>query len=398
MKNILIIAGLLLPASTFSGAPEGSALPFMKGKRVNIEVIVTDINNKAIEGALIVNGREGEKPTHKFTDQQGRARFAGVGQGYFNPEILKSGYYLHKGCFVMKINDPGVEREYRVVLKPVLDQVPIERAVVARKYYPLEWEESGGFDLEKLDFVAPHGNGSVTDLVFKTTWERVEQEGPGHSVLRITTILSVKGKEDALFPFNAPIVGSISEPGSLLMPPNVFPRHGGVRSIEYTATYHENGGWTPPINREAHLAFRVRTRLDEGGNIESSHVGWLQAPIEASPFLVTGPERKPYSGRWKEVAPEWGYLDFTRHWNPNPKSTSLEPKGMRWENSLPEYIETYHLQNLPGIESLKRLPPDHPEFQPTRKEREEEIRRKFAERKKERERLREEEKKSQAAP
>ena len=57
MKNILIIASLLVTASLVSGAPESSGLPFLNGKRVNIEVIVTDVNNKAIEGALIVNGR-----------------------------------------------------------------------------------------------------------------------------------------------------------------------------------------------------------------------------------------------------------------------------------------------------------------------------------------------------
>ena len=379
MKATVCSAFLLLCVSALSQNPEGSGPPYFTGKKVNINVRVTDLNGNPVEMALIAGGREGRRLASKFTGKEGVARFEMVEQGYFHPVVLKNGYYRHFGAFNLRVDLPGVEREYLVRLKPVLDPVPIEIDKL-EAVYPLSWQNATGIDLEKLDFVAPHGKGVVTDLVVKTTWHRVETAEDYRSGLVVTTVISLAGPNDALFVFDAPDVHELSKPGSVLMPPNVFPDNGLVRYTSYKTLYADNNDGILPTNRVMHVAFRVRTRLNQEGKAESAHVGWLRAPINTGLVIATGPDKRRYIGERKHFTPEWGLLEFTRHWNPNPKSLSLEPRGLRWENSLPYYIKTYNLEKLPGIETLQRLPRDHQDFRPTPEEEAEEIRRNLAER------------------
>ncbi|MFO1490864.1 MAG: hypothetical protein U1F87_08155 [Kiritimatiellia bacterium] len=344
-------------------------------KSMDVTVKVVDEQGKTVPRALILGGSEGESSNvSKATDELGCAVFHdAMRTASFSPKIVAPGYYEARGRFIADVALPGTEREYRVMLKKVIRPVPLETKemdyVVGRTF-----DQDIGFDLEKLDWVVPAGRGVHTDLVFRARWERVERRNhPGaplaHGTRSIVTIRTV-GARNGILPFLSVNISESYDPGSVFIPPQAVPETGLTNEVVVTSEWYDDIGPILSENENKHYAFRVRSELDERGEISRAHVGWIQGDVIAAAYLH--PEKTP-KGKFpppSQFVPDRFGVKFTRHWNPNPESNRLEPNTpeLRWENRLSDLIRGYKLQDLPGIEELKPLDRNDPQWIPSPEE------------------------------
>lgn len=144
--------------------------------RVNLEVQVVDEQGQAIEGAQVGVGYPGRVSGQgvsfkKPTDEEGRASFSGSSFLKLRVKVEKEGYYAsHQEVKTFeRVDTENVysDQAVTIILRDVRNPIPM---------YAYEFDatlggvsEARGFDLVKNDWVAPWGDGVVTDLIFKVT-------------------------------------------------------------------------------------------------------------------------------------------------------------------------------------------------------------------------------------
>ncbi len=169
--------------------------------------------------------------------------------------------------------DPTVD----VVMKPIINPIAMYARKMGDVTSPLELPQKGqpiGFDLMAGDWVAPHGKGSVADLVFtlEETIPYVRVEDP----FDITLTISFSNKGDGIQSILAPI-----NKGSELRLPRAAPKDGYEQTLvkeigRSTAKKPINSG----IREDQNYFFRVRTVLDEKGRIKSALYGKIDGDIQ----------------------------------------------------------------------------------------------------------------------
>ena len=258
-------------------------------RSMDVTVQVFDELGKPIPMSYILGGSEGGNRVAKRTDERGEAVFRDAARTvYFNPEVICPGYYKSWGDFVVNVVQPGNMREYVVVLRKVINPVPIEteemRFLIGRKF-----DEDIGFDLEKLDWTPPHGAGVHTDLVVRASWEKVADDSDGRLApvpgLRSTVSLRVVGEGNGFLPFRAIHMHSAADPGSIFMPPHQVPLTGLTNKIFIVWETFDNLLTRYTEEPGMHYAFRVRSTFDQQGVLSSAHVGWIEGQIAAGADL-----------------------------------------------------------------------------------------------------------------
>ncbi|MFO1490863.1 MAG: hypothetical protein U1F87_08150 [Kiritimatiellia bacterium] len=344
-------------------------------KAMNVFVRAVDEQSRPVTNAYVIGGSEGNNTcVSKKVNKDGVALFMdATKRKTFEPQIIAPGYYMSEGCFVTMVQLPGTDRDYVVPLRKVINPVLIETKgmdnLIGRAF-----DKDIGFDLEKLDWVPPHGAGVHTDLVVRASWERIQDvlkdKGPINKGLRSIVTLRTVGAGNGFLPFQAEKVSSTTAPGSVFMLPYQVPVTGLTNELRIVWETYDDLNSTYTEKFESHYAFRVRGHLDGNGTLVNAHVGWIEGQVSAAAAFF--PEGSPNGPRPKpsEAVPDRFHLNFIRHWNPNPESNSLEPNTpmMRWENQLSDLIRVYKLQDLPGIEELKPLDRKDPQWIPSPEE------------------------------
>jgi hypothetical protein len=165
-----------------------------------------------------------------------------------------------------------------------------------REEFPLD-AETVSYDCEKGDFVAPHGSGTTPDLIFHfegslQDWKHRDEN------LTITFTNKRDGIQEVVADRNQ---------GSALLLPHAAPADGYQARMQFgksrTAREIQRSG----IREGQNFIFRVRTELDEEGNIVRANYGKVHGPLE---FGFASEDK-------------W-ILIFSSYLNPEPNDQSIE--------------------------------------------------------------------------
>jgi hypothetical protein len=184
------------------------------------------------------------------------------------------GYYATQGPW-RGINDEKSFQKYAVGVQKIdLELRPIRNPIggisnAVRIKLPA-FDRALGFDLEAGDWVAPFGNGTVSNLIF-----------------------TVGGYFKGLNDYDQSLTLTFTNPGDGIMLTKIAPRVGSTFKFPYEAPlngYEPRRVWTKTFNGkteatnidgsgETNYIFRVRTELDEKGNVRRALYGVIAGEV-----------------------------------------------------------------------------------------------------------------------
>lgn len=278
MKHRLISAFCVCYLSLLAGCVVAQELA-MPSVPITIEARVRDPDGNPVMGAKVrlalPRHRLGDKDQRvdSSTNTDGVATVSGIAQQDYSVRVEKDGYYPTQGPWRGINDEKGFQRyaagpqqidlELRPIRNPiagivkVIDRVPLP--VVAKPV---------GFDLEVGDWVSPYGTGRVADFVFKLdgSFDAPRDYDQSFTLTFSNTkdgIVPVKYPTRTgpafKFPYEAPLAG-------------YEPQH--VWFLRWTASTGSRGT-SVDLSGEASYIFRVRTDVDEQGNIRKALYGTI---------------------------------------------------------------------------------------------------------------------------
>jgi hypothetical protein len=184
--------------------------------------------------------------------------------------------------------NPTIEVKMRKIKNPVSMKYKRQGWTVVP-----EFGKPIGYDLEKGDWVIPHGTGEIEDFVFLMNLNRKSMADAEASY-----ILSFSNPLDGIQEYMPP---------KRLQSAYIFPYTAPIEGYEKSLYQHDiNTPYGPSKTTEkdnVNYLFRVRTKTDDEGNIISACYGRISGEIKIS--------RK-------------GQVEFEYWFNPDPQSRSLE--------------------------------------------------------------------------
>ena len=154
-----------------------------------------------------------------------------------------------------------------------------------------------GFDLERGDWVAPHGEGSISDFIFYAKYTQRSARDFDY-----TLSLTFSNEADGIQVANSQSIHKESR----LKSDYHAPADGYLTEWEQVRTRRPEIGETNNIDRDRKYYFRVRTEVDRDGNIVSANYGKIYGD----------------------------FLQFSYYLNPTPNDRNVEfdPKRNLFEN------------------------------------------------------------------
>jgi len=143
-----------------------------------------------------------------------------------------------------------------------------------------------GYDLMTGDWVKPYGKGKISDLIFCIKINKVNER-------ESTSILSISfsNKGDGLLLFSAPY-----NKGSRLRSGHLAPEKGYADSLIHTRERSPGQAEKNTRDKNNNYYVRVRTKLDDSGNVISAHYGKIYGD----------------------------FMKFTHYLNPTPNDRNIE--------------------------------------------------------------------------
>ena len=244
---------------------------------------------------------------HGLTDTNGKYSLHLDNIEEIKGRFRKTGYYETKG--VIWEGDewgdvPPANTNFIVVMKRIVDPVPMKYRNVEMEFPRLG--EFVGFDFEVGDWVFPDGKGKISDIMLSAEGRYEERKEFDFKMEAKFT-----GELNGLQSFYYPHLGQPSVPlRSELPPPALAPLSGYDDSFECFVRSFKAINWSYATSFDENKLqiFRVRTVVDEKGEIVSANYGWMTRDVY------------PWHNKGK------GCIKFRYYYNPDPHSRSLEPK------------------------------------------------------------------------
>ena len=251
--------------------------------QVNISVTVVDEDGRPIKGAQVQGLFKGlraavdDTVVKKLTDSEGVTQLSGKSRFPVSVTARKEGYYPSMQENVATVEWDKETKNYifsdeavSLVLRAVKNPVPMHAFREAKAKVP-ELHKPFGYDLLAGDWVSPHGEGKVEDVVFELTGEWTSFDNHD-SYLHITFpnpgdgIQSFSANSQSAFksPYEAPVDGYASEKSLRKMRRSVLVE--GFRDKYKTTSVDET-------SHAANYIIRVRTVINEKGEVVSALYG-----------------------------------------------------------------------------------------------------------------------------
>ena len=163
-------------------------------------------------------------------------------------------------------------RNETLVLKKIGRPAPMYAMARARLVLP-DKEGTFGYDLEKADWVAPHGEGATADLLF--TQQKKEDSIAGS---KAKLIISFSNAGDGIIPLYD-VAGTESE----LRLPRFAPEKGYESRFERETTWTYNSQHAQPSKPADGFIFRVRASLNADGTLKSAWYGKIDGDFDWDP-------------------------------------------------------------------------------------------------------------------
>jgi hypothetical protein len=271
--------------------------------------LVKDDQGMAVSHALVkagfyLNGEKGNS-VRAYTETNGIVVAEKESIGEINYWINKEGHYETSGrlSFVRNGVSGGRWQPYGATNAVVLKRKVNPVAMCVRRrgdgILPPVKSEFLGFDLEKGDWVAPHGAGKVVDLRIKY---ECEPGVPPQLYCRSVVMLSFTNRFDGAYRLE-------KEPFSVF--PSVY--RADTKALyrqELRFAYDRLSGKPKEDTRlpdSSYLVLRTRSVTDNDGNLVSAHYSKMYGPIEA----------------------DIGGVYFSSYFNPNENDPNLEADTTR---------------------------------------------------------------------
>ena len=312
MKKIISSGYLLFLGFSCLGA-EVSDKAFIhavhKGAKAMMTFYVLDNEGHPVEKAAIKTGFDdpalGQSIYNWQTDTNGVCVVNGNTRGGMWFEITKPDFYTTEGNYYFRSKAPPyvVDGKWNpwnptntVVLKKVKNPVPMY--VKSLNIGVPEFGKLLGFDLEKGDWVSPYGKGVSADFLFSP---ELVQRSPDDFDYTLTLTFPNKGDGIKAFEGSAPNIGSQFKSDY------EAPSGGYLTEWKQFRKRRPKEGETNNIDENRIYYFRVRTKLDEHGNIISALYGkiygdFLQFTYYLNPTsndrnIEFDPEKNLFGGR-----------------------------------------------------------------------------------------------------
>ncbi|QBG46693.1 hypothetical protein EGM51_04500 [Verrucomicrobia bacterium S94] len=245
-------------------------------------------------------GKGKENRVKKTVDENGEAVLSGrtiqKGEG---ATAFAEGYYSDIESFRFTGKNLALNRwepwnpTIEIKMRPKKNPVPMVYKEILRQKVPVK-QGRVGFDLEISDWVEPYGNGKSSDFIF--TLETVTEPKQG-----IKYILSFSNPYDGIQEYLPP-----DNLRSEYIFPYEAPTNGyNISLSKYRFLYYPVIPNEPANNlkEDINYIFRVRTKVDEEGNVTSACYGRIKKEV---------------------VFSDTPLMDLQYWFNPDPQSRSLE--------------------------------------------------------------------------
>lgn len=269
MKNIFLITLImLLILST-------SATVFAFGI-VKINVKVVDESGLPLDNTKIrVRFAGGQMPLIRNTDDHGNCSItSSSGDGVVVGTAIKDGYYESTFNHDFYVTRFGMwqpwGKELTVVMRPIINPVPMYVRNHSFKV-PVKGEEVG-FDLEKADWVIPHGLGTKADFIFK-----VVQSFDNMNNYDATMILTFSNLFDGIQVIKDDGGGDFNV-GSWFRLPRTAPDTGYLPKMQKRISRGSYGRHSD-IEDDNNYIFRVRSEVDEYGKLKRAMYGKIRGEL-----------------------------------------------------------------------------------------------------------------------
>lgn len=188
----------------------------------------------------------------------------------------KQGYYdsVFERVDFMQMREGGKPLKARreIVLKKILNPIPLVARQFPELVVPRE-NEPGGFDFEVGDWVAPRGKGKHADIIFN-----IAGSYTSYREFDATLEITFPDEGDGLVRFEGE-----QNIGSELISDYHAPESGYVPELKLSkraAAGQTTAQWLDESKPGSNYYFRVRTVLDEKGNVASAHYGKIYGRFE----------------------------------------------------------------------------------------------------------------------
>jgi len=255
------------------------------------------------------------------TGGRGRCSLAALASGSaVSVEARAEGHYKSGRKFAwrdMAMGTPPIRLPWNPTLELRLDRKGTPVPMFAKHLYECHVPGLGracGYDLEAGDWVVPDGKGRTTDILFTIRREEVKGEKVYGGWPEPHPYEGVAFQMDVEFPGEGNGLVSVRPSGDA---PRHFLRTAPESGYEPRMTrkgyYHcpaddeaEERGWLP--NPDIDYYLRVRTELDEEGNVVSAQYGKVYMDFDVRPYANDGGV----------------FGDFTYYLNPVPNDRNVE--------------------------------------------------------------------------
>jgi hypothetical protein len=278
-------------------------------------VLVLDQDGERLEGAEVCAhipfGGSGFVVRDR-TDDEGEVTLSIPPRSSINLlRIVKDGFYESKYS-MSQLKGPDAQYEmqgdyHKVTLKERLNPIPMYAWRSLKVTIPA-FEEAIGFDLFEIDWVAPYGKGKHSDMTFHLSgyWNSFNDKDA-------TLRLSFPNEGDGIVAVEYDQFSDFKSP--YLAPSENYLKEKEWRRAQIKNEEYQPGSVEPQIlvidetSRYRCYAFRIRSEIDEHGNIEKAYYGKFYRSIN-------------FDGVTREEM--YSYIYLTYYLNPTANDRNLE--------------------------------------------------------------------------
>ena len=158
-----------------------------------------------------------------------------------------------------------------------------------------------GWDLVEGDWIAPNGNGKTADLTVRFESSFIDESNRSASA-----VVRFGNPDDGFIP-----IIELKGEASLLKFPRMAPEDGyNLRELEYAQTVEDGVLDVAPEKKPEAYFFRLRTKIDESGQVKSAIYGKITNPFVLQDSVFRGDNRL--------------FLNFDYYLNLSPNDRNLE--------------------------------------------------------------------------
>jgi len=306
--SVVLISCLLCTRNLSASSPEVEKAR-QHGAQGQVTLCITDSTGKPVEKAQLSVAFFPSDSSADFVISEGQTDTNGlyVATGKtihsMNFTVTKEGYYTTEGQYwFLRQSDVGVQNNRwqpwnptnKVVLKEHRNPLPMYAKNIDTSIP--DHDRPTGFDLEFGDWVAPYGKGKQADLLI-TYNAKIEDVLIFSNQLIIACSARLGGLQRTRKEIESSFLSAYEAPNNGYQPQMALAIN---RTKNNIITREEFGD-------KEYLIFRIRTVLDEKGNIVSAQYGKIYGPIE-----------------YGRVDENHGGVRFTYYLNPTPNDRNLE--------------------------------------------------------------------------